>query len=144
MNRIYLPKKTLSRFWVEISVCVACCLISSGLLEAETPKPNVILFLTDDQGCQAKQASKPSAGTVKLDIPGSTAEIYKTASDYDLVLYLFYPEGHNPSRDKRPAAVFFFGGGWTSGTPTQFEQHARTCFHSQAFSAENEGGGRAL
>ncbi|MEM7386156.1 MAG: alpha/beta hydrolase fold domain-containing protein, partial [Verrucomicrobiota bacterium] len=27
--------------------------------------------------------------------------------------------------DRRPAAVFFFGGGWVSGTPAQFEQHAR-------------------
>jgi acetyl esterase/lipase len=53
------------------------------------------------------------------------AEIYKTASNYDLYLYLFYPENHDPRHDKRPAAVFFFGGGWTGGSPTQFEQHAR-------------------
>ncbi|MGB0583163.1 MAG: alpha/beta hydrolase, partial [Limisphaerales bacterium] len=27
--------------------------------------------------------------------------------------------------DQRPAIVFFFGGGWSGGTPTQFEQHSR-------------------
>jgi arylsulfatase A len=65
------------------------------------------------------------AGTPKLEIQGASAEIYKTASNYDLYLYLFFPEGHDPKRDQRPAAVFFFGGGWSGGTPTQFEQHAR-------------------
>ncbi len=63
--------------------------------------------------------------TKRLDIAGSVAEIYKTASDDDLYLYLFFPEGHDPKKDQRPAAVFFFGGGWTGGTPTQFEQHAK-------------------
>lgn len=66
-----------------------------------------------------------SAKTKKLDIKGATAEVYKTASGDDLFLYLFTPEGHDPSKSRRPAAVFFFGGGWNGGTPKQFEQHAR-------------------
>ncbi|MFN7877873.1 MAG: sulfatase-like hydrolase/transferase [Pirellula sp.] len=61
----------------------------------------------------------------KLDLSGANPEIYKTASNYDLYLYLFSPEGHNPLTERRPAVVFFFGGGWTSGSPTQFEAHAR-------------------
>ena len=65
------------------------------------------------------------AKTTKLDFDGASAEIYKTASGDDLYLYIFSPEGHDASKDKRPAAVFFFGGGWNSGTPSQFEQHAR-------------------
>lgn len=66
-----------------------------------------------------------SAKTEKLDLPGARAEIYKKASGDDLYLYIFEPEGHDTAKDKRPAAVFFFGGGWTSGTPTQFEPQAR-------------------
>ncbi|NNE90503.1 MAG: alpha/beta hydrolase, partial [Verrucomicrobiales bacterium] len=31
----------------------------------------------------------------------------------------------DPKNDERPAAVFFFGGGWNGGTPTQFEPHSR-------------------
>ncbi|QTN31897.1 alpha/beta hydrolase [Akkermansiaceae bacterium] len=65
------------------------------------------------------------AKTEKLDLPGARAEIYKKASGDDLYLYIFEPEGHDASEDKRPAAVFFFGGGWSSGTPTQFEQQSR-------------------
>jgi len=65
------------------------------------------------------------AKTQKLELEGASAEIYKTASGDDLYLYIFTPDGHDAEKDKRPAAVFFFGGGWNGGTPTQFEQHAR-------------------
>lgn len=65
------------------------------------------------------------AETTKLDLAGASAEIYKKASGDDLYLYIFSPEGHDPANDKRPAMVFFFGGGWNGGSPTQFEQHCR-------------------
>lgn len=65
------------------------------------------------------------AKTTKLDLEGATAEVYKNASGDDLYLYIFNPEGHDPAKDQRPAIVFFFGGGWNGGTPTQFEQHSR-------------------
>lgn len=66
-----------------------------------------------------------AAKTDKLEIAGAGAEVYKTASGDDLYLHIFTPPRHDAAKDKRPAAVFFFGGGWNSGTPTQFEQHAR-------------------
>ena len=53
------------------------------------------------------------------------AEVYKHASGDDLWIYRFEPEGHDPSADQRPAAVFFFGGGWNGGSVSQFEKHAR-------------------
>ncbi|MFT4547215.1 MAG: acetyl esterase [Verrucomicrobiales bacterium] len=65
------------------------------------------------------------AKTEKLTFEGATAEIYKKASGDDLYIYIFTPDGHDAEKDKRPAVVFFFGGGWSSGTPKQFEQHAR-------------------
>lgn len=49
--------------------------------------------------------------------------VYKTIGDVELKLHVFEPEGHKAS-DKRPAVVFFFGGGWNSGTPKQFYQQA--------------------
>jgi acetyl esterase/lipase len=55
---------------------------------------------------------------------GAQVEIYKTVGDTQLKLYLFTPENHKPGA-KRPAIVFFFGGGWRSGNPRQFEQHCR-------------------
>src|SRR5439155_707597 len=57
-------------------------------------------------------------------LPGAKIETYKTVGDTKLNLYVYYPEGHKPT-DKRPAIVFFFGGGWTNGSPTQFEPHCK-------------------
>lgn len=58
----------------------------------------------------------------KLD--GAVAFTYKTVGDVKMKLWVFMPEGHDAS-DKRPAIVFFFGGGWNGGSPEQFERHAR-------------------
>lgn len=67
----------------------------------------------------------PAKGkTSKVTYPGATAEIYKHASGDDLYLYLFNPKGHDPTKDKRPVIVFFFGGGWNGGSTSQFKQHA--------------------
>lgn len=58
------------------------------------------------------------------DFKDAEAHVYKTVGETQLKLYVFKPAGHQPS-DQRPAAVFFFGGGWTSGSPTQFEYQCR-------------------
>lgn len=59
------------------------------------------------------------------ELPGSQSEVYKTVDSIDLKLWLYTPEGHNPETDTRPAIVFFFGGGWKSGSPAQFESQCR-------------------
>ena len=48
--------------------------------------------------------------------------VYKTVGDTQLHLHIFRP---TKQRTKAPAVVFFFGGGWRSGTPAQFEQQCR-------------------
>ena len=65
-----------------------------------------------------------SAETELLNLKGAEVEVYKKASGDDLRIYRFDPEGHEPAKDRRPAVVFFFGGGWNGGSPTQFEPHA--------------------
>lgn len=44
---------------------------------------------------------------------------YKSIGDTKLDLHIFNPAGHVAS-DKRPAIVFFFGGGWNGGSIKQF------------------------
>jgi len=51
---------------------------------------------------------------------GRERYVYKTVGDVSLSLYVFTPAGHNRN-SKLPAAVFFFGGGWASGSPDQFQ-----------------------
>lgn len=46
-------------------------------------------------------------------------ETYKRVGEKELKMYIHYPPGWKAG-DKRPAIIFFFGGGWNSGTPGQF------------------------
>ena len=48
--------------------------------------------------------------------------IYKQAGGAALELHAFLPPGHKAD-DRRPAIVFFFGGGWNGGAPSQFYPH---------------------
>jgi acetyl esterase/lipase len=48
--------------------------------------------------------------------------IFKTIGEVDLKLHVFNPPGHGVATP-RPAIVFFFGGGWQGGSPTQFYPH---------------------
>ena len=58
------------------------------------------------------------------EIRDAKVEVYKTLGDVRLNLYIFNPPGSAPSA-KRAAIVFFFGGGWNSGSPAQFETQCR-------------------
>jgi acetyl esterase len=50
--------------------------------------------------------------------------VYKTPALGDaLELHIFNPKGHTSDKSV-PVAVFFFGGGWTGGTPSQFYPHS--------------------
>jgi len=44
---------------------------------------------------------------------------YKKVGDVELKLHVFNPSDHQAT-DKAPVIVFFFGGGWITGTPRQF------------------------
>lgn len=57
-------------------------------------------------------------------LEGAKEQVYKTVGDTELKLWVYSPEGHQRT-DAKPAIVFFFGGGWTSGSPQQFEQQCR-------------------
>jgi acetyl esterase/lipase len=57
-------------------------------------------------------------------LDGAQVEVYKTVGDVKLNLYIYTPADHKPS-DRRAAIVFFFGGGWKSGSPGQFEQQCK-------------------
>ncbi len=48
---------------------------------------------------------------------------YKFTANGELRIRLFYPYDWTP-RDRRPAILFFFGGGWNTGSYVQFFRHA--------------------
>ncbi len=49
--------------------------------------------------------------------------IYKQAGERELKIFVEKPTDWKAS-DKRPAIVFFFGGGWVGGTPEQFRKQS--------------------
>jgi acetyl esterase len=51
-------------------------------------------------------------------------EIFKKVGDVELNVWIFEPEGHT-KKDSRPAIVFFFGGGWTGRSISQFLPHSQ-------------------
>jgi acetyl esterase len=64
-----------------------------------------------------------SPGLQAAPAPVGDAHVYKTVDGRDLHLYVVKPADWKAS-DQRPAIVFFHGGGWVSGGPTQFSLHS--------------------
>ncbi len=52
-------------------------------------------------------------------LPETAVVEYKQIGETNLVLHVFNPPGHTVGA-KAPAIVFFFGGGWNGGNPSQF------------------------
>lgn len=53
-----------------------------------------------------------------------TEVVYKTIGETSLKLHLYLPET-SPTRQKRPAIIFFHGGGFVQGHPAQFYPHCQ-------------------
>lgn len=56
------------------------------------------------------------------EFEGARVVTYRETGDTKLRLWMF---GEKDPAASKPAIVFFFGGGWNSGSPAQFERHAR-------------------
>lgn len=55
--------------------------------------------------------------------PQDKEPVYKKVGDVELKLFFSFPDDWK-AVDKRPAIVFFFGGGWAQGSPDQFARQA--------------------
>ena len=74
--------------------------------------------------CARTPTTQRARKTPPKTIPGAKTEIYKRVGNTELRAHIFEPETRTPT-DKRPAIVFFFGGGWRNGSPTHFVPQAR-------------------
>lgn len=57
-------------------------------------------------------------------VPLGEAQIYKVVAGRPLRAFVVKPNGWKAS-DERPAVVFFHGGGWVIGSPSQFNEQAK-------------------
>lgn len=73
---------------------------------------SLLLLLTQTPFLVAQTPATPEATPTEL--PGAEAHVYR-AGPPEMRLFVVKPEGWKAD-DRRPALMFFFGGGWTTGT----------------------------
>ncbi|TWT92649.1 alpha/beta hydrolase [Neorhodopirellula pilleata] len=97
-----------------VSLCTVASLVSGNLT-------------ADDVAVDRNGGKKVAKQQVKASYTPDEVIAYRTVekadgTSDDLDLNMFYPPGHKAS-DKTPCIVFFFGGGWSGGSPSQFFPH---------------------
>lgn len=97
-----------------LTICWWCV---AGALPGQSPTS------TATQTNNSSSAGTAASTTVTLS-DADVVEVYKTIGEVQLQAYIFTPPEHQPET-KRPAIVFFFGGGWNGGDPKQFAPHCR-------------------
>jgi acetyl esterase len=90
--------------------------------EADADKDG-ILTLKEAKAFKDKQVKERDKGD-GLAPAGGERHVYKKVGTTELPLYVYSPANH-PAGAKTSAIVFFFGGGWSSGSPAQFEQQCK-------------------
>lgn len=80
------------------------------------------LFVALTADGQEKTAKKKTGGYPPV-IEGARSETYRKVGETELKVWIFEPAAK--AAKPLPAIVFFFGGGWTGGSPTQFEPQSR-------------------
>lgn len=83
----------------------------------------VLSLMLSCLGAGTAENKKPRAAVWPPRIDGTRVETYRRVEDVNLRVWIMEPDGE--SATNRPAMVFFFGGGWNGGSPTQFESQAR-------------------
>lgn len=88
-------------------------IVSSGFKPIDEQK-----FLKENYFLRFEKVEKE-----KPDLTKPQSFTYKTAKEAELAMHVHFPKEWQPG-EKRPAIVFFFGGGWTNGRVEQFEPQA--------------------
>ena len=65
--------------------------------------------------------STQGAQSYNREIGGDSNYVYKSVDGYDLKIWVFSPQGG--TEPAAPAMLFFFGGGWNGGSPSQFVKY---------------------
>ncbi len=99
------------RYFATVGLLGVCAAVFAS------PRPTVAAEPT------AKRSPRSESAKAKRAEPVGKPYVYKTVGQRALRLYVVSPPDAKPS-DSRPAIVFFHGGGWVGGAPTQFDHLA--------------------
>lgn len=88
----------------------------------------ILILVVAKSGFAAEQGNSKRQGARRAALTDekvrSEERLYRKAPEGELFLHLYYPADWKAG-DSRPAIVFFFGGGWKTGTYLQFEPLAQ-------------------
>jgi acetyl esterase len=105
--------------------------VAEGNGRAETPPLGAVASLTVRVFslavflvCLGPACAQTPAEEAPVTIAGAETHVFRALEPVPLRLHVFKPEGWKPG-DQRAAFLFFFGGGWTTGTPEKAESWAR-------------------
>jgi acetyl esterase/lipase len=73
---------------------------------------------------EPKAESSNAPATTPVSLPGAETYVYRDGKPDPMRLHVFKPKNWT-AEDRRPALVFFFGGGWTKGTPERSANYAK-------------------
>jgi len=90
--------------------------------------PRFLLLLAFSLGFSgtllAAPKPSPASETTLTSLPGAQTFVYRAGEPEPMRLFVFKPKGWS-AQDRRPALMFFFGGGWTKGGPDHAAGWAR-------------------
>ncbi len=96
-------------FTVLFAACAGAIVVASAPAARGQPTPDARL------SCE-------NAGPTPATLPGAQTFVYATTPARDLRLHVFSPAN---AATAHPAIMFFFGGGWRTGSPVVFADRAR-------------------
>ena len=73
----------------------------------------------------AAQNARSEAKQYLPEIAGAHVETFRKVGERELKIWIFRETAGAPLQSPKAAIVFFFGGGWTSGSPSQFVSQAK-------------------
>ena len=91
-----------------------------GAASAAAEKPQKVSSAVEDK---AEDAVAKRRALLLKKYPASREIVFKKTPSGDLKLYTYLPPDWKPS-DRRPAVLFYHGGGWRGGDTSQFFLHA--------------------
>jgi len=87
-----------------LTIALAAFVVFAGPVTAQTP------------AAAASATTEKKVETTPLTLPDCETSVYRKLGDVELRLHVVKPKGW-AAGDKRPAFLYYFGGGWSSGTP---------------------------
>lgn len=108
----------LRKLMLQVTATAILGVLTTSLMAQATPTPPVPTMKVSERLMANKEETPTS-------LPGAETITFRELSPEPLLMHIYKPKGWQAT-DKRGALIWFFGGGFTRGTPTSSGGWART------------------